>query len=103
MPYRVEWAESAIADLIAAVDYIARDSPSYAASLAVQADQAALSLADFPNRGRRVREYPKPASRELILGGSYRLIYQVSGTTVSVIAILHSSRNLPGANEDDGP
>ena len=49
MAYEVEWAESALAGLVEAVEYIARDSPSYAASLAILADRAASSLSELPH------------------------------------------------------
>ena len=70
MAYEIEWAESAIAAFAEAVEYIARDSPSYAASLAVRAEHAASSLSELPHRGRRVREYNDPAVREIFVGKS---------------------------------
>jgi toxin ParE1/3/4 len=91
--YEIEWAESAITSLVDAVDYIARDSPSYAAALAVRADRTASSLAEFPDRGRRVGEFDDPAVRELMVG-SYRLIYRVRPTKVVILAFVHKSRDL---------
>jgi plasmid stabilization system protein ParE len=73
--YEIEWAESAIAGLVEATEYIAKDSPSYAATLAIRAERAATSLDQFPHRGRRVTEYDDPNVRELIVG-NYRLIYR---------------------------
>jgi len=63
----VAWAESAVASLVDAIEYIARDSPSYAAAFAARAETAAASLATFPERGRRVRELDDPDVRELAL------------------------------------
>ena len=94
MAYEIEWAESAIADLLEAIEYFAKDSPSYAASLVVRAEAAAASLADLPHRGRLVREYRDPNVRELIVS-SYRLIYRVTAATVSVISFVHTARDLP--------
>lgn len=93
MAYEIEWADSAVAGLLEAVEYIARDSPSYAASLAVRAERVAASLDRFPNRGRRVSEYDDPAVRELIVS-SYRLIYRVSAARVVVIAFVHTARDI---------
>jgi plasmid stabilization system protein ParE len=76
MAYEVAWAESAIVSLIDAIEYIARDSPSYAAAFAVRAERAAASLDIFPDRGRRVPELNDPAVRELSIT-SHRLIYRV--------------------------
>jgi len=89
----IEWSETAIASLLEAVEYIARDSPSYAASLALHAERAAASLDLFPNRGRRVTEYRDESVRELFVS-SYRLIYRVSATRISIIAFVHKARDL---------
>lgn len=94
MAYEIRWAESAIAGLAEAVEYIARDSPSYAASLAVRAERAASSLSELPHRGRLVREYHDPAVREIFVGKSYRLIYRVETYVVSIIAFIHTARDL---------
>jgi plasmid stabilization system protein ParE len=99
--YEVEWAESALAGLTEAVEHIARDSPSYAASLAVRADQAAISLSELPSRGRLVREYRDPAVRELIVSSKYRLIYRVSAIKVSIMAFVHTARDLAAFAEEE--
>jgi plasmid stabilization system protein ParE len=82
-----------LADLIEQAEYIARDSPSYAASLVNRAERAATSLSEFPNRGRNVGEYRDPRVRELIVG-SFRLIYRVGSGVVTIIAFVHTSRDL---------
>jgi plasmid stabilization system protein ParE len=91
--YEIEWAESAIASLIDAIEYIGRDSPSYAAALAVRADRAASSLDEFPNRGRRVAEFNDPAVREIMVD-NYRLIYRVQRQGVLLLAFVHKARDL---------
>jgi len=93
MAYEVEWAQSAVASLVEAIEYIARDSPSYAAALALRVDRAALSLRELPDRGRRVPEFDDPAVRELIVG-SYRMIYRVSPSRVLLLAFVHKARDL---------
>jgi toxin ParE1/3/4 len=100
--YEIEWAESAVAGLTEAVEYIARDSPSYAASLAILAYRAASSLSELPHRGRRVREYHDPDVRELVVGKSYRLIYRVGPQIVSVIAFVHAARDLAKFVQESG-
>lgn len=96
MAYEVIWTESAAGDLIEAVEFVARDSPSYAATLATRAVAAADSLQALPHRGHRVREYRDPDVRELIVGRSYRLIYRVLGTKVTIAAFVHVARDLEG-------
>lgn len=68
MAYEVVWTESAVASLVDAIEYTARDSPSYAAAFAVRAERVAASLASLPERGRRVPEFNDPDVRELPVG-----------------------------------
>jgi toxin ParE1/3/4 len=93
MAYEIEWAESAVSSLLDAIEYVARDSPSYAAGLAVRAERVAASLDNFPERGRRVPEFDDPSVCELTVS-SYRLIYRVRGSTVLLLAFVHHSRDL---------
>jgi toxin ParE1/3/4 len=93
MAYEIDWSESAIASVVDTLEYIARDSPSYAAALAVRVEQAAASLARLPERGRRVPEFNDLAVRELIVG-SYRLIYRVGTSRVLLLAFVHTARDL---------
>ena len=48
MAYSIAWAESAIASVAEQVEYIARESPSYAATLVAKTEKAANSLFQFP-------------------------------------------------------
>ena len=93
MAHEIEWAESAVASLVDQIEFIARDSPSYAAALAVRAERAGASLCEFPERGRRVGEFKDPAVRELMVD-SYRLIYRVRPGKVVVLAFVHKARDL---------
>ena len=95
MDYEVEWTESAVVGLLDAIEYIARDSPSYAATLAVRAERAGASLSSLPDRGRRVTEFHDPDVRELQVG-SYRLIYRVGSRRVWILAFVHKARDLEG-------
>ena len=81
MDRAVTWTLAALGDLEAAADYIARDSPRYAASLITELLVAAQSLSVFANRGRRVPELADPDMRELIVS-PYRLIYRSDGEGV---------------------
>ena len=89
----IVWSDPAVADLESAVEFVARDSEAYARSLAQLAVDAAESLAEFPNRGHRLRDPQLSRFRELIIG-SYRLIYLVEPERVLVLAVLHGHRAL---------
>jgi plasmid stabilization system protein ParE len=80
-------------DLVAAADFIARDSAFYASALVREARLAALSLRHLFERGRRVPEGNDPTIRELFIK-NYRLIYQVTPQTVFILAFIHGARDL---------
>lgn len=102
MAFKIEWTESAVASLIDAIEYIGRDSPSYAAALAARAERAAASLDRLPDRGRRVAEFNDPAVRELRVS-NYRLIYRVRPATVVILAFVHEARDLATLIGTDHP
>ena len=93
MASRVIWSKPAWSNLEAAAEYIAKDSPRYAAALIREAREAARSLKEFANRGRVVPEENDVAVRELFIS-SYRLIYRIRETQVEIVAFLHQSRIL---------
>ncbi len=54
-------------------------------------------------RGRIVPELDHDAARELIVSG-YRLIYEIEGEDVFVLAVIHGARDLMGLwDERTGP
>ena len=93
MAPRVIWSEPAWSNLEAGAEYIAKDSPRYAAALIREAREAARSLKEFANRGRVVPEENDVAVRELFIS-SYRLIYRIRETQVEIVAFVHQSRIL---------
>ena len=101
MAVQVAWSESALASLSEAIEYIAKDSPSYSAALAVQAERAGTSLQEFTNRGRVVSEYKDSSVREIPVGRRYRLIYKAEGDHVNIIAFVHTARDLASFIEEN--
>ena len=92
MARRVVWSLPAWNKLEAAAEYIAKDSPRYAAALIGEARDAARSLRDFANRGRVVPEENDQTIRELFIS-SYRLIYRVTETEVQILSFIHQARS----------
>jgi len=90
---RVIWTETAWIDLESIADYIARDSPYYAASFVREIRNRARSLNRMARRGHVVPEIGDKQIRELIVR-SYRLIYKVEKSRVAVLAIVHGARDL---------
>jgi toxin ParE1/3/4 len=57
--------------------------------------EAGVSLDIFPERGRKVPEFDRADIREILVG-NYRLIYLLAPTTIIIVTILHTSRDLDG-------
>ncbi|MEK7475214.1 MAG: type II toxin-antitoxin system RelE/ParE family toxin [Candidatus Coatesbacteria bacterium] len=74
-------------------EYVAKDSPVYAAAIVREARDAARSLSRFPMRGRVVPELSRKDVRELIVG-SYRMIYRVGAGESLILAFIHGARDV---------
>jgi len=90
---RIKWTEQALADLTVVADYIALDSPHYAAAFVREVRDAVRSLANFAERGRIVPEFANRNVRELIVR-DYRLIYSFNQREVYFLAFIHGARDL---------
>lgn len=77
-------------------DYIAADNPSAAIRMDQLFSDAAAKLARFPTLGCTGKI---PGTRELIPHESYRLVYEVEGDTVWVLALVHTARQWPPVRE----
>ncbi len=93
MAWQVNWTEVAQDDLDKIANYIAEDSPNYAAAFVREALDAARSLKHLAQRGRMVPEWHDSSIRELIVG-NYRLIYQLTEPMVAIIGVVHGARDL---------
>lgn len=93
MARRIKWTEQALADLAAVADYIALDSPHYAAAFVREVRDAARSLAYFAERGRTVPEFASSNVRELFVR-DYRLIDSLTKSDVYLLAFIHGARDL---------
>jgi plasmid stabilization system protein ParE len=96
---RVNWTEPALEDLEAIQAYIAKDSSFYARQFIERIFDAATKLESFPEIGRRVQEAEERTDiRELIFQG-YRIIYLAQPKHITIIAVIHGSRNLAGTED----
>jgi len=94
--YRVSWTDTAKADLLAIVEFIAADSSANALQVLDRLELRAASLEEHPDRGRLVPELQAidvSHYRELI-EKPWRLNYRVSGRRVLVLAVLDGRRDL---------
>ncbi|WP_229505953.1 type II toxin-antitoxin system RelE/ParE family toxin [Massilia genomosp. 1] len=81
-----------MADLVAIVEYIERDNAERARSFALEIQEKANSLVEFPGIGRpgRVR-----GTRELVIHPNYIIPYRVRGDDVEILRVQHTARRWP--------
>ena len=93
---RVVWTPEAQQDRADIWDFIAANHPSAAARMDELFSDAASRLARHPMLGRPGKI---PGARELIPHESYRLVYEIDGETVWVLALVHTARQWPPVRE----
>lgn len=98
----VAWTLPARRDLLKALEYLVTEvhAPRAAEELLDELEDAAASLADFPDKGRIVPELGPP-KRQLLVKG-YRLIYRVR-TEVEILRLIHGRQDfLPAWRKPPG-
>ena len=91
---RLDWSDTARANLRALSHYIALDNPVAAEETVKRIIAAAGRLSRFPNSGRPGRT---TGTRELIVSGSpYILPYRITRDAVVIVAVIHSAREPKG-------
>ena len=96
MTLKVQFTPPARTQFLAALAYIRADRPSAARAFQQRVNTVLARLADFPESGRVVPEFPDLQFRDVIVD-PYRFFYRVKGGTVWVVATWH------GAQIPDGP
>lgn len=87
---QVRWTPEAEEDRFAIWAYIAENNPEAAVRMDVLFSAAAANLAEQPQLGRKIS-----GTRELIPHENYRLVYEVTGQTVWILALVHVARLWP--------
>jgi len=93
MARKIAWTRSALSDVEALAEFIARDSEFYAAGFVKEIFDTGDALDQLCERGRVVPELSDPSIRELLIH-DYRLIYAVEKNVVSILALIHGKRIL---------
>jgi plasmid stabilization system protein ParE len=90
MPYRILWADRALARLEEQADFIAAESPGAAQRMLEQVFLRVEGLAEMPRFGRAYPGADDPDLRELVVG-AYRAIYRVAEQerVIQVLTIRH--------------
>ena len=94
--FRVVWAEAAARDLEELVAFVAQDSARNAERLLAKLRASAASLESVLARGRVVPELSRFGMRSWreIIVRPYRIVYRVSGDSVTVLALFDGRRDL---------
>jgi plasmid stabilization system protein ParE len=100
---QVIWTEPALGDLRAIIDFVAMDSPTYAARLGTRLVEAPRRLIRLPRSGSRVPEFDLDHIREVLSVRPYRIIYELRGEHCYVVAVVHARRDLPTLFGSEAP
>lgn len=87
------WAREALDDIDAIAEYISRDSLYHAQQVIERIFDLGGSLLEQPRLGRVVPELGNQQVRERFIY-SYRLIYELKGEEIHVLAVIHGKRLL---------
>ena len=93
MAARVGWSQRALRDVEGIAEYIAQDSPVYAAVVVRNIIAQTKMLSRFPRSGRKVPEFDDDDIRELLVY-SYRIIYRIEEDKVIISTVIHGKRTL---------
>ena len=88
----LEWKASAVADLMAIVDYISDDNPDAALALMDEIQGTVEQLHAHPKRCRPGRVN---GTRELIVRPNYIVVYAETPAAVTVLRVLHAAQMWP--------
>lgn len=87
------WSQESLDDIDSIAEYIARDSLYYAQHVVEAIFERGDTLHDQPKSGRKVPELDDANVREHFIY-SYRLIYEIIDTDITVLGIIHGRRLL---------
>jgi toxin ParE1/3/4 len=88
----LEWKASAVADLMAIVDYISDDNPDAALALM---DEIQGKVEQLPAHPKRCRPGRVNGTRELVVRPNYIVVYAETTAVVTVLRVLHAAQMWP--------
>ena len=93
---RLEWTASAKQDRKGIIAHIWLDNPEAARRMNARFGAVAQLLTSYPYSGRLG---VVQGTREFIPHPNYRLVYKIRGETISIVALVHTSRQWPPTAE----
>ena len=88
----LEWKATAVADLLAIIDYIADENPDAAQALKEEIENKTSCLPDNPKLYRTGRV---DGTREMVVRPNYIVIYAEDVAAVTILRVLHAARQWP--------
>ena len=90
----LEWKATAIADLLAIVDYISDDNPDAAQALK---DEIEAKTSRIPDNPQLYRVGRVDGTREMVVCPNYIVIYAEDAKAVTILRVLHAAQQWPEA------
>ncbi len=90
----LEWKATAIADLLAIVDYISDDNPDAAQALK---DEIEAKTSRIPDNPQIYRVGRVDGTREMVVRPDYIVIYAEDDIAVTILRVLHAAQQWPQA------
>lgn len=90
----LEWKATAIADLLAIVDYISDDNPDAAQALK---DEIEAKTSRIPDNPQLYRVGRVDGTREMVVRPNYVVIYVEDDIAVTILRVLHAAQQWPQA------
>ena len=95
---KVRFTPSARQQFLNGLAYIRRDKPAAARHFRQRTERVLRRLADYPDSGRPIPEFPALSHQEVIIS-PYRFFYRVEKKTVWIVAVWHSSQDIAIAED----
>ena len=96
--YTARWLKLALQDMGEIAEYISRDDPEKATAVVREIWDSSQNLRTLPARGKPGRV---PGTRELVLPNlPFFLAFRVTGSTVQILRVIHTSRQWPPVSDD---
>ena len=89
---RLEWKATAVADLLAIVDYISDDNLDAAQALRDEIEAKVSRLREQP---RLYRVGRVEGTREMAVRSNYIVVYAEDADTVTILRVLHAAQQWP--------
>ena len=88
----LKWKATAIADLLAIVDYISDDNPDAAQALK---DEIEAKTSRIPDNPQLYRVGRVDGTRELVVRPNYIVVYAEDDSAVTILRVLHAAQQWP--------